>query len=140
MSKALPANVALQSFDVVLGNTTAVLLRLRHMFAAHENPVLSQPVTVSCVVVDSELPVTVLGVCITRALEWWYSCDRSQVDLVNLVNPALLRVTDTQPLTLNANKALAPDARHVDARLGFQTAVTLNPLETKTFMLTVAAV
>lgn len=62
-----------------------------------------------------------------------------QVDLVDLVNPALLRVTDTQPLTLNANKAVALDIRFVDPKLGFQTSVLLNPLETKTFMLTVAA-
>lgn len=56
VSKPLPANVALQSFDVVLGNTTAVLLRLRHMFAAHENPVLSQPVTVRWAVVLAVSP------------------------------------------------------------------------------------
>jgi len=46
VSAPLPANVALQSVDVVLGNPSALVLRLRHMFAADENPVLSQPVTV----------------------------------------------------------------------------------------------
>jgi len=104
--QSLPANVALQSLDVVLGEPNQLLLRLRHLFAAHENPVLSQAVT---------------------------------VDLVGLLNPALLTVTNVQAMTLNANAEVKAPSHLVDPVRGFQTSVTLQPLETKTFVVTVAA-
>ena len=47
LNTALPANVALQSFDLVLGTKNTFILRLRHLFAAGEHPTLSLPVTVN---------------------------------------------------------------------------------------------
>ena len=59
--------------------------------------------------------------------------------MLTLLNPSLVAVTNVQAVTLNANVEVKARAADVDPAAGFQTSSTLGPLETKTFLLTVAA-
>jgi len=64
------------------------------------------------------------------------SCAR-QVNLLDIFAPSLFHVTNTQAVTLNTNTP-TQEPFEDPLGLGFQTTVSLHPLETKTFIVSVA--